>query len=168
MPLNQLKKYNQLLELVAYTSQQRTKSLQGIFERDIRDNSFFKFKGKQIFPTPKNGEIKISTLFTHLTTVIVDKKTRKREFDMDRSVRLHWIKYHIDESKRDDMLIFSVEEPEGYRTYIYDIEEKYVIVLEPLRKIDAYYLLTAYYVKGKDAKRNKFMKKYKRRLNELL
>ncbi|QIA08820.1 hypothetical protein [Draconibacterium halophilum] len=168
MPLNQLKQYNQLLELAALNPAQRNKSLYGIFNRDIYNNPSFKFKGKQISPTPQDGEIKMSTLFTHLTTVIVDKATRKREFEMDRSVRLHWVKHHIDEKKKDNMLVFSVKEPEGNRTYIYDIDESYVVILEPLRKKNEYYLLTAYYVKGKDAKRNKFMKKYKRRLNEVL
>lgn len=168
MPLNLLKKYNQLLELAALNTVLRKQSLQAIFDRDITNNSAFKFKDKQISPTPIDGEIKMSTLFTHLTTVIADKNARKREFDMDRSIRLHWVKYHIDENKKDKMLVFSVKEPEGYRTYVYDIEEKYVIVLEPLRKKNEYYLLTAFFVKGKDAKRDKFKKKYKRRLDDLL
>lgn len=64
------------------------------------------------------------------------------------------------------MLSFSVQEPEGIRTYIYDVDENYVIVLEPLRNRDEYYLLTAYYISGKDAKRDKMLKKYKRRLSE--
>lgn len=67
------------------------------------------------------------------------------------------------------MLLFSVKEPEGYRTYFYDKDEKYVVVLEPLRTKDEYYLLTAYYLTGSDAKRDKIMAKYKkRRLNEVL
>lgn len=60
--------------------------------------------------------------------------------------------FHLDEKKQDSILHFSVKEPSGLRTYIYDMDEKYVIVLEPLRKISAYYLLTAYYLIGKDAK----------------
>nr|WP_321411145.1 hypothetical protein [uncultured Carboxylicivirga sp.] len=168
MPFNQLKKYNQLLELAALNPAQQKKSLQSIFDRDITNNPSFKFKQRHITPTPKDGEIKMSTLYTHLTTVIVDKVTRKREFDNDRAIRLHWVKYHVDENKKDNILIFSVKEPEGNRTYIYDKDEKYVVVLEPLRAKDEYYLLTAYYVKGKDAKRDKFASKYKRRLNEVL
>lgn len=65
------------------------------------------------------------------------------------------------------MLLFSVKEPEGIRTYYYDVDEKYVIVLEPLRSGDAYYLLSAYYIRGKDAQRNNIENKYKRRLKEL-
>lgn len=156
------------MELAALNPAQRTKSLQGVFDRDITNNPSFKFKCKQISPTPKDGEIKMSTLFTHLTTVITNKTTRKREFDNDRAIRLHWVKYHIDENKKTNMLVFSVKEPDGNRTYIYDKDENYVIVLEPLRKKNEYYLLTAYYVKGKDAKRNKFDKKYIRRLSEVL
>ena len=168
MPLNILKKYNDLLELSAYTESQRKKSLYGIFDRDIVNNALFRFDGKKINPTPQDGEIKMSTLFTHLTTVITDKKENKREFDMHRSVRLHWIKYHIEQKKKDNMLIFSVKEPNGNRTYIYDKDEKYVVVLEPLRNIDEYYLLTAYHLQGKDAKKNKFLRKYRRRLDKLL
>jgi len=168
MPLNLLKKYNQLLELVAFNTYDREKSLYGIFNRDIVENASFKFRNKQINPTPFDGIIKMSTLFAHLTTVIVDKKTRKRDFEMHRSVRLHWVKYHIEQNKKDDILIYSVKEPDGFRTYIYDITEKYVVVLEPLRNINEYYLLSAYHVRGKDAARNKFKKKYKRKLNEVL
>ncbi|MFL1895937.1 hypothetical protein ACJRPK_09560 [Aquimarina sp. 2-A2] len=169
MPFNQLKKYNDLLDISGMSPQMRTKSLRGIFDRDISDDSEnFKFKSKQITPTPADGIIKLDTLFRHLTTVIVDKKTRKREYDVHRSQRLHWVKYHIKELKKDDVLIYSIKEPDGFRTYIYDVTEKYVIVLEPLRNKNEYYLLSAYYVRGKDAKRNKFVKKYKRKLDNIL
>lgn len=168
MPLNLLKKYNDLLELGAYNDVQRTKSLYAVFNRDIADNKLFRFNSKPINPTPIDGEIKMSTLFTHLTTVITDRKEKKREFDIHRSVRLHWIKYHLEQKKKDNMFIFSVKEPNGKRTYIYDKGEKYVIVLEPLRKLNEYYLLTAYHLQGKDAKKDKFLKKYKRRLNKVL
>ncbi|MCW3789738.1 hypothetical protein, partial [Plebeiibacterium sediminum] len=139
MPFNLLKKYNDLLELTGLSPAQRKDSLMGVFNRDIVNNPSFQYKGKPIQPTPKDGEIPMSTLFTHLTTEVVDKKTRKREFDIHRSIRLHWVKHHVDENKKDNMLIFSVKETEGNRTYIYDEDEKYVIVLEPLRKINEYY-----------------------------
>lgn len=168
MPLNLLKKYNELLEISAVSENQRTKSLRGVFDRDITNNAHFCFRAKQITPTPADGVIKMDTLFTHLTTTIVDEATRRREFDMYRSIRLHWVKYHVGESRKDNMLIFSVREPEGNRTYIYDIDEKYVVVLEPLRNGKGYYLLSAYHLRGKDAQRDKFMKKYKRKLNEVL
>jgi hypothetical protein len=107
-------------------------------------------------------------LFDHLTTVIENKATRHRAFEPDRSKRLHWIKFHINESKSSDMLHFSVDEPGGIRTYIYDQTERYVIVLQPLRNVNEYYLFTAYPLIGKDAKRNKIMQKYKRRTKQLL
>ena len=166
MPLNQLKKYNDLLDINGMSPLQRKTSLKGIFNRDITNNCNFKFRKKQITPTPKDGEIPMETLFAHLTTTVVVYKTKKREFDIHRSQRLHWIKHYIDEKKSDNMLCFSVKEPEGIRTYIYDKNEKYVIVLEPKHKNTIYYLLTAYHLRGKDAKRNKILKKYKRRLKE--
>ncbi len=167
MPLNLIKKYNDLLDFGAYNEFQRKQSLQSIFDRDISNNPNFSFRKKPIQPTPKNGEISMTTLFSHLTTVIVDRAIRKRDFELDRSRRLHWIKFHLEEQKREDMLCFSVQEPEGIRTYIYDKVEKYVIVLEPLREINEYYLLTAYHLKGKDAKRNKMLQKHKRKLDEI-
>ena len=122
-----------------------------------------------MYPTSQNnGEIPMETLFRHLTTVMTDKNTRKREFELDRSRRLHWVRFHLDNKKKDNMLLFSVREPEGIRTYFYDKDEKYVLVLEPMRDGSAYYLLTAYYLKGKDAERDKMMKKYKRRLADVL
>jgi len=168
MALNLLKVYNQLLELGAFNESQRRDSLMGIFNRDFIENQNFKFKDKEIHPTPVDGEIKMQTLFTHITTIITDRKTNRREFDIHRSCRLHWIRYHIEERKQDNMLVFSVNESRGYRTYIYDEDEKYVIVLEPLRKLNEYYLLTAYHLRGKDAKKDKIKKKYRRRLDEVL
>jgi len=168
MPFNLLKKYNQLLELAGFDELKRELSLKGVFNRDIVNNPNFIFRGKRILPTPDSGVIKMETLFKHLTTVIVDKNTRKREFDLYRSLRLHWVKFHIEEQKTENMLIFSVKEPEGVRTYIYDKDEKYVIILEPLRNKNEYYLLTAYYLSGKDSKRDKIVKKYNRRLDNIL
>lgn len=168
MPLNLTKIYNALLDILALNEAQRKTSLKRIFKRDFEDSSAV-FKGKAIYPTPQNnGELPMETLFRHLTTEMVDKKTRRRDFEIERSLRLHWVRHHLDEKKKDNMLYFSVQEREGIRTYYYDKDENYVIVLEPLRNGEAYYLLTAYYIKGKDAQRNKMEKKYKRRLPDIL
>lgn len=169
MPFNLLKTYNALLDFAGMNPVQRQGSLKSIFMRDIACNQNFYYQNKQLHPTPcADGLIKMDLLFDHLTTVITDQATRKREFDMHRSVRLHWIKYHIEQNKKENMLFFSVKEKEGIRTYLYDIDEKYVIVLEPLRNGTSYYLLTAYHLTGKDAQRDKMMKKYKRKLAEVL
>ena len=168
MPHNLIKVYNELLDLVAYTETQRTESLKRIFNRDIAENPNFAFRTKKINPTTADGEDTMERFFLHLTTMITDKSINKREFDMQRSRRLHWIKYHIEESKKDNMKVFSVQEPQGIRTYIYDVDEQYVIILEPLRNKDEYYMLTAYYMEGKDTARNKMDKKYKRRMSTLM
>ena len=166
MATNLLKRYPELLEIMHLSVQARNLDLRGVFDRDIQNNSSFRFKNKQINPTTKDGEIPMDTLFHHLTTVVTDEKTKKREFDIDRSVRLHWIKYHVEEKKKDKMLIFSCNEPQGIRTYIYDKEQKYVIILEPYRDKDEYYLLTAYYLTGRNDK--KIENKYKRKLDIVL
>jgi len=170
MPLNLLKKYNDLLDILAMSGLQRSESLKGVFCRDIADNPNFTFRTKQINPTPAEGQDAMERLFKHLTTVITDKSINKREFDMERSIRLHWIKHHIEEKKVDNICVFSVKEPVGIRTYIYDIDERYVIVLEPMRdlKKNEYALLTAYHEGGKDKERSKIMKKYQRRLPDVL
>jgi hypothetical protein len=167
MPFNLLKTYNQLLELAGFNEHQRRQSLMGIFDRDFTNNPNLRFRNIQITPTPQDGAIEMATLFTHLTTVIVDKATRAREFDIHRSLRLHWVRFHIDCRKQEGMLHFSVKEPEGIRTYIYDISEKYVVVLEPKPAQNVYFLLTAYHLQGKDSQRDKILRKYKRRLNEI-
>ena len=168
MPFNQTKIYNELLDLIALNDRQRISSLKLIFERDFVNKNLI-FRNKNVYPTSQNnGEIPMETLFRHLTTVMTDKNTHKREFELDRSRRLHWVRFHLDNKKKDNMLLFSVREPEGIRTYFYDKDEKYVLVLEPIRDGSAYYLLTAYYLKGKDAERDKMMKKYKRRLADVL
>jgi hypothetical protein len=168
MAFNLVKKYNQLLELDSFNEYQRKDSLRQIFKRDFEDCIQIVFNQKSVTPTPVDGEIKMETLFSHLITVMVDKETRKREYDNNRAIRLHWVKYHLDNGKKENMYLFSVKEPEGYRTYLYDKDEKYVVVLEPLRNKNEYYLLTAYYLSGKDVKRDKIMAKYKkRRLNDV-
>ncbi|MDD3945184.1 MAG: hypothetical protein PHS38_10775 [Bacteroidales bacterium] len=167
MPTNLLKVYNQLLELNSLNEAQRRASLKGIFNRDIVHNPDFSFRKKKINPTPAEGQDTMERLFTHLTTVITDKVTRHREYENARSVRLHWLKHHIEEQKAEN-IIFSVEEPEGIRTYIYDRDEEYVIVLEPMRNGEEYYLLSAYHIEGKDKARNKMAQKHKRRLRYLL
>jgi hypothetical protein len=167
MPFNLIKTYNSHLELLHLNGPQRKTSLMGIFNRDIVNNPSFKFRAKQIVPTPKDGQDKMEILFTHLTEAIVDKKTRKREYDNERACRLHWLRFHTEEIKKANMLVFSIDEPEGIRTYVYDIDEYYVIILEPLRNGNDYYLITAYYLSGKDRKRDKIIKKHKRKLDEI-
>lgn len=161
---NLTKKYNDLLDLLGMSEKERIVSLRRIFRRDIETNPAFSFNGKPIYPTPhEDGQIAMENLFNHLTRQEVDKEIHHREFDMSRSQRLHWIRHHVEQQKKDNMLYFSVAEPRSPRTYIYDIDEKYVIVLEPRRNGTAYYLLTAYHLEGKDAARNKIMSKYNRR-----
>lgn len=168
MPFNLLKVYNQQLDLLHLNKTQRTNSLLGIFDRDICNNPSFLFRQKPIYPTPtEDGEVAMETLFNHLTRKITNKSLRQREFDIERSCRLHWVRHHIENKKKENMLCFSVKEPNGIRTYLYDIVEKYVIVLEPLRDNTAYFLITAFPLLGKDRARDSIMKKYKRKLNEV-
>lgn len=113
-------------------------------------------------------------LFKHLTTEEIQKETvdgrffPKRVFEMDRSRRLHWIKYHIEEKRKERMEIFSIEERADrgivIRTYIYDLDQKYVIVLEPQRSGRDYYLLSAHYL-NKSYGVRKMRKKLKKKLD---
>lgn len=176
MAINLLKRYNEHLELLHFNEAQRTVSLRGIFDRDIAENERFQFRTKIIRPLKREGEIDMETLFSHLTKKteeITDengKKIKARNiFDFDRSKRLHWIWHHIQERKQ-GLQVFSCKERKSGKdvihTYIFDSDEDYVIVLEPQRSNQDYYLLSAYYLNEGWAKKN-MRKKWKKRLPEL-
>lgn len=67
--------------------------------------------------------------------------------------------------------IFSTEEringKKKYRTYIYNLTQKYVVVLEPQRSKTDYYLLSAYYL-NKHYGEKKMKKKMKSKLKDIL
>ena len=162
MPLNKLKKYPELLVLNSLDEKSRTKSLRGIFDRDITDNDSLSFMGKRIYPIKSDGELDMDREFVHLTTEEVEdtdengKVTKRRMYDGFRSERLHWIRAHVENRVTDsEIIVFSVKERNLRKrvdivsTYIYNKTRKYVIVLEPLRNGTAYYLLTAYYLNKK-------------------
>ncbi len=174
MPLNLIKKYPQLLEIAHLNERQRHQSLQGVFKRDVENNTNFKFEGKQIRPTKKDGESPMETLFKHLTTrEDKDEKGKKletRSFEITRSIRLHWIRHHIEELKKDNVEVFSYEDrinrKDIIRTYIYDIDQEYVIILEPQKSGTDYYLLTAYHLNEPGGKKQ-IEKKRKKKLEEI-
>lgn len=163
MPLNLLKKYNSLLEIDSFNDSQRYFSLKAVFERDFI-KSTNSYKSRNIIPTPKDGQTTMEVLFSHLTTKTDNYNPSSRCFDRDRSVRLHWIKYHFQNPICCEIEVFSVKDKEGVRTYFYNPKEQYVIILEP-RKDNLYYLLTAYYIKGAD--KIKIENKKKRKLSEI-
>ena len=48
MPLNQIKKYPELLDILSLSEKERTLSLQMIFKRDIEENPDLNFRSKKI------------------------------------------------------------------------------------------------------------------------
>ena len=174
MPLNQIKKYPELLELSHYSEQQRRESLLGIFNRDIGNDSLFNFRKKQIRPTKEEGEVPMQTLYHHLTTRNDydenGKKLNARTFEMARSQRLHWVKVRINELQNEGVDVFSYEDrvkgKDVVRTYIYDTKEKYVIILEPQKSKRDYFLLTAYYLNEPGGEKQ-IKKKRKKKLSEV-
>lgn len=159
MPFNLLKKYPDLLELSGMDEKGRVKSLRGVFDRDITDNTNFSFRGKRIYPIKTDGVIDMDREFMHLTTKeaesVEDNVTlKKRVYDPFRSERLHWLKTHIEEKVKDsDIVVFRMIERnlrkhiDVERVYIYNKTRKYIIVLQPqTRNGNSYYLLTAYYL----------------------
>jgi hypothetical protein len=78
----------------------------------------------------------------------------------------------LEEKKKDNVEVFSVEERDQkkrkdiIRTYIYDVEQKYIIVLDPQRTQKDYYLVTAFHL-NKDYGEKKLKKLIKNRLPEL-
>jgi hypothetical protein len=178
MPTNLLKKYPALLEILHLTEYQRTESLRGVFNRDVQYNPNFKFRTKQIRPILIDGAATMGNLFNHLTREEMKEekpdgtKLKKRIFEKDRSMRLHWIKYHIEESKGNNVEVFSIIERDFKKrkdvtiTYIYDLEQEYVVVLEPQNSGTDYYLLSAYYL-NRDYGSKKMKKKLKKKLSEV-
>jgi len=163
-----LKHYPQLLELIHLNEKERKESLLRIFKRDIEDNANFSFRNKQIRPIKKDGQAPMQVLFHHLTTRS-DKDEMGREIKA-RSQRLQWIKHHTDEASPIGVEIFSYEDrtdrKDVIRTYIYDTEQNYVIILEPYRNGLDYYLLTAYHLHESGGKKQ-ILKKIQRKLPEV-
>ena len=158
---NQLKKYNSFLDVDAMSECQRIDSLKKIFKRDFVDSENY-YNGKLVTPTPKQGQATMEVLFAHLTTKTENNDIGSRFYDRERSIRLHWIKHHF--CKADNIDVFSVKDKSGIRTYLHDINENYIIVIEP-KKENLYYLITAYYIEG--GNRKKIENKKKRRLSEI-
>ena len=176
MPLNLLKKYPQLLEIGHLNETGRNISLRAVFNRDIEDNPNLNFRSKLIRPI-KGEEPAMQLLFSHLTTEEIEetdeygKSYKRRIFEIYRSQRIHWIKFHMEEHLKEVVTVFSTEERiknrNTFRTYIYDHQQKYVIVMEPQRSGMDYYLLSAYYL-NREYGEKMMKKKMKSRLPELL
>jgi len=175
MPLNLIKIYPQLLELSHYNEFQRRESLKRIFVRDIEDNPSFKFLTKNIRPIKKEGQVAMDILFHHLITrEDKDEKGKNmgtRSFELARSQRLHWVKFHIERRKITNVDIFSYEDRiigrgDVIRTYIFDTENDYVIILEPQRSKLDYYFISAYHLNEPGGKKQ-ILKKQKKKLNEV-
>lgn len=173
MPFNLLKKYPDLLELASYNTHDRNECLRKIYKRDIEEYDLF-FRNARIYPTKnESDETTFDTHFAHLTTKEFEETNelggteKKRSFDMFRSVRLHWVKTHIEEETNEaDILVFSNDYPR-VRTYIWNKKEKYVVILEPQRKSNCYYLLTAYYLYEKKSLKQ-MESKYKNRMDKVV
>lgn len=173
MPLNLIKKYPELLELSSYNERDRTECLRKIYNRDVEEYELL-FRGCKIYPTKhENDGSTFATHFAHMTTkefVEIDdngKETKKRSFDIFRSERLHWVKQHIEEAtKEQQIVVFSNNYPQ-IRTYIWNQKEKYVVILEPQRKPNSYYLLTAYYLNDKKGIKQ-MESKYKKRMDNII
>lgn len=179
MPFNLLKQYPDVLDIIM-SEADRYRSLRGVFNRDIQNNSTFSFRTKRIYPIKEDGEIDMAMQFTHLTCVEIQDcdelgnlLPKVRVFDPDRSKRLHWIKHHINEKTPSNIVVFTVHERDMKKrcfvdkTYVYDKVQKYVIVLECQRSNTTYRLLSAYYFNRPYAEKE-INKKIQRKLNEVL
>lgn len=147
MPFNLLRVYSELLELDHLSETARTKSLRGVFDRDFLNSSQLVLPAGPVFPAPTPGvPDKLDQLFWHLTTREVDKaaKSKSRDYEAERSRRLHWVRVHILQTIADPLTIFETEDGNNRRLYILNKAQRYLVVLEPLRKGGGYYLLSAH------------------------
>lgn len=179
MPFNLIKTYNQLLEINHYNDAQKNTSLRNIFNRDIENNTALAFRTKIIRPLKADGIPAMDVLFDHLTKEATDIKDengktikQRKYWENDRCHRLHWIKYHINETKADTLTIFSyvdrIKSKDVPRTYLYDKAEQYIVVLEPYRNASDYYLITAYYLTKAKGGIKQLEQKLKNKLDEIL
>ena len=175
MPLNQIKTYPDLLELTHLNGRDKKISLREIFDRDVTENASFKFMDKQIRPIKIDGEADMGRVFNHLITEEIEvdddgNTYKKRVYEKDRAHRLHWLKPHVDQAIPDKVEVFSAEERRGrktvIKTYVYNVTQQYVVVLEPQRSGTDYYLLTAYHLNKKYGVKQ-MKKKLKKRLPEV-
>ncbi|MCK9163319.1 MAG: hypothetical protein WCR29_07290 [Bacteroidales bacterium] len=161
MAFNLIKKYPELLEINHYRrDNDRDIILRKIFDRDIQENDKLIYNSKQIHPIKDtDGISSLEVLFDHLTrekTEEIDSNGKRiacrNVFEPDRSMRIHWIKTHLDNEIKDGIVVFSIIERDKKkreditRTYIYNTAKKYVVILENQRSNIDYYLLTAYYL----------------------
>lgn len=164
------------MELNHFTPEQRIQSLKRIFDRDIADNDNFKFQKKVIRPLKKEDVIDVESLFKHLThrtENITDKrgvKIKSRNiFDFERSKRLHWVLPHINEKIDENIRVFSsnnrIKGKNVVRTYIHNVKQKYIIIIEPQRSGKDYYFISAYYLEKKYGGLNMIKKKYENKLD---
>ncbi|WP_163409120.1 hypothetical protein [Flavobacterium ajazii] len=179
MAINYIKRYNELLELNHLNERDRKISLKAIFDRDIADNQNFSFNSKIIRPLKKEDKIDVESLFKHLTYKTEDETDNKGKviqtrdfFDFERSKRLHWILPHIESKIPDVINVFSainrIRGKDIIRTYIHNVKENYIIILEPQRSGQDYYFITAYYLEKKYGGLNMIKNKYKNKLDEVL
>lgn len=177
MVLNLIKTYPELLDIAWMSIPQRKTSLMGVFKKDIADNEGFRFNGKQIRPIKKDGIPGMETLFDHLTTrEDKDEKGKKlgtRSFEMARSERLHWVRYHVELAQKGNggIDVFSYEDRikgrgDVIRTYIYNETQEYVVILEPQKSGLDYYLITAYHL-NEPGSRKQVKSKQKKRLDQV-
>ncbi len=104
----------------------------------------------------KRYAIDVLQLFGHLTSTDFEEDNIKhRQYDLERSRRLHWVRTHIEENTGEtakSIVVFSAEYRNGkkrktvFRTYIWNRKKRYVVILEPY-KTNHYLLITAYYIK---------------------
>lgn len=179
MAINYIKKHNALLELNHLSERDRKISLKAIFDRDIANNQNFHFNSKIIRPLKKEDKIDVESLFKHLTYKSEEERDKKgviiqtRDFfDFERSKRLHWILPHIENKIQDEINVFSaigrIRGKDVIRTYIHNVKENYIIILEPQRSGQDYYFITAYYLEKKYGGLNMIKNKYKNKLDIVL
>ncbi|MFV8280613.1 hypothetical protein ACNKXS_03665 [Christiangramia marina] len=177
MAFNLVKKYDSFLEIGHFTEQERSRILRQIFDRDIADNEDFSFHNKIIRPLKKEDVFDVDSLFKHLTFRSEEYKDlngrklkRRNIFDFERSKRLHWILPHIDlKLKNVKIEVFSSkvrkDGKDVIRTFIYNVDKQYVIILEPQRSGLDYYFITAYYLDKKLGGPKSIQKSMKRKLS---
>ncbi len=103
---------------------------------------------------PFQGKLDI---FNHVITGKINTYRTPGKFNLKRAVRIHWIKYIIDNYKN-GVCYFNEQTRKGLNHYFWLVNEKFIVIFIET-KTHKYFLKTAFYI-DKPTYEHKFQKKY--------
>ena len=137
-----------------------------IFKNDFIDNRTY--LAEEIYIDPISNDIEPSVnkekIFWHIITR-VHQKSKKREFDKERAIRIKWIKSIIlNYADTQIKLFYNYEKNNKIRLYLWAYNVDFVVIIQKLGKRSSY-LVTSFYI-DKNYNRNIYQKRYESYINK--